>query len=152
MSDDQATRWLTLEQQRVWRAFLDGVARIQQALDDDLRRVGLDLAEYEILVRLSESEDRSMRMSDLAIAARQSRSRLTHTVSRMERKGLVVRAPCPSDRRGVIATLTDTGYGLLAAAAPSHVTEVRRVFVDVVDADDYEALGRAMARVAAVAD
>lgn len=145
-------RWLTASQQRVWRTFLDGVARLQQELDADLRAFGLDLAEYEVLVRLSEADGYALRMSDLAGAARQSRSRLTHTVSRMEEKGLVTRSPYPGDRRGVVATLTDDGFALLDRAAPVHVAGVRRLLVDAVAPDDYEALGRAMRAVVEVPD
>lgn len=144
------TRWLTPDQQRIWRAYLEGVARIDRAMEARLRPFGLALSEYEILVRLSEADDRTMRMSDLADAVRQSRSRLTHTVGRMEAKGLLTRQPCPDDRRGVHALLTDAGYDLLVAAAPDHVASVREAFVDVVDPADFEALGRAMAAVAAV--
>lgn len=146
------TRWLDREQQVVWRAFLDGVAKIDGHLDAALRPFSLDLGEYEILVRLSEAPDRRMRMSDLADAARQSRSRLTHTVARMEQKHLLTRVPCPDDRRGVIAILTDEGFALLEAAAPTHVASVREILVDVVTPDDYEALGRAMRAVNEVAD
>jgi len=145
-------RWLDADQQRAWRAYLAGVARIDAYLDARLRPFGLDLGEYEILVHLSESEDWSLRMSELADAVRQSRSRLTHTVTRMEKKGLVRRTACPDDRRGVIAQLTDAGMDLLRTAAPEHVRSVRECFVDVVDPDDFEALGRAMAAVAQVAD
>ncbi len=152
MSTTAAARWLTADQQKVWRAWLDGVARIDAHLDSVLRPFGLDLGEYEILVRLSEAPDRQMRMSDLAEAARQSRSRLTHTVARMEKKHLLTRVPCPDDRRGVIAILTDTGYDLLETAAPTHVESVREVLVDVIDPGDFEALGRAMAAVNKVAD
>lgn len=148
----QTPRWLSADQQKVWRAYLDAVARIDRHLDEELRPFGLDLGEYEILVRLSEAEDRSMRMSDLADAARQSRSRLTHTVARMERKGLIGRYPCPDDRRGVVARLTDEGYALLEKAAPQHVASVREVFVDVVGPEDFEVLGRAMRAVNEVAD
>lgn len=140
-------RWLSADQQLVWRSYLDAVARIDQHLDERLRPFGLDLGEYEILVRLSESDGRRMRMSDLADAARQSRSRLTHTVSRMEKKALILRTPCPDDRRGVIAQLTDAGVDLLTEAAPEHVASVRDVFIDVVDPADFAALGRAMAAV-----
>lgn len=150
--DATSPRWLDEGQQKVWRSFLDGVARINAHLDTVLRPHGLDLDEYEILVRLSEAEDRQMRMSDLAEAARQSRSRLTHTVARMEKKGLVTRMPCPDDRRGVIAALADDGYALLVEAAPDHVASVREVLVDVVDPTDFEALGRAMTAVNQVAD
>ena len=151
MPDSAPTQWLSTEQQEIWRAYLDAVALIDRHLDVRLRPFGLDLGEYEILVRLSESEDRTMRMSDLAAAARQSRSRLTHTVSRLEKKGLIERAPCPEDRRGVTATLTPEGMDLLVAAAPDHVASVREILIDVVSPDDFAALGRAMHAINAVA-
>jgi DNA-binding MarR family transcriptional regulator len=141
-------RWLTAEQQRIWRAYLNGVAHIFERLEAELRPFGLDLGEYEILVHLSESERRALRMSDLADRVRQSRSRLTHTISRMEAKGLVNRTDCPSDRRGVIAVLTPEGYQLLVDAAPCHVESVRAALVDRVEPDDFEALGRVMQAVA----
>ncbi len=145
-------RWLTTEQQRIWRAYLNGVARINDRLDAELRPFGLDLGEYEILVHLSESDGHSLRMSDLAERVRQSRSRLTHTISRMEAKNLVHRTACPSDRRGVIARMTDHGFQLLVQAAPAHVESVRCAFVDRVDPDDFEAIGRAMEAVTRVTD
>lgn len=137
-------RWLDADQQVIWRAFLSGTNRIFLELDAELRRFGLDLGEYEILVNLSESPDHELRMSDLADRVRQSRSRLTHTVGRMEAKGILVRNACPSDGRGVNARLTAEGYALLVEAAPYHVESVRRALVDVVDPADFEALGRAM--------
>ncbi len=136
--------WLTDDQQNVWRAFLAASVVIDDALDAALRPFDLDLGEYEILVKLSEAEDRRLRMSDLADRVRQSRSRLTHTVSRMERKGLINREACPDDRRGVIAVLTRRGFALLEEAAPTHVRSVRDAFVDRVEARDFAALGRAM--------
>ncbi len=145
-----AVQWLTEDQQRVWRTYLLGVARLTDELDADLRRSGLDLPEYEILVVLEESPDRRLRMSELAEAVHQSRSRLTHTIARMEKTGLVERETCPTDRRGVWAQLTETGYEMLRQTAPSQVKAVRRFFVDAVDPDDYEALGRAFAAVLAV--
>ena len=83
-------------------------------------------------------------MAELADAVHQSRSRLTHTVTRMEKRGLIERTTCPVDRRGVWANLTDAGQPLLEDAAPSHVECVRRNFVDAVDPADYAAVGRAM--------
>lgn len=145
-----AVQWLTEDQQRVWRTYLLGVARLTDELDADLRRSGLDLPEYEILVVLEESPDRRLRMSELAEAVHQSRSRLTHTIARMEKTGLVERETCPTDRRGVWAQLTETGYEMLRQTAPSHVKAVRRFFVDAVDPEDYQALGRAFAAVLAV--
>jgi DNA-binding MarR family transcriptional regulator len=140
-------RWLNAEQQRIWRTYLLGSARLHERLDADLRDSGLDLPEYEILVVLSESEDRRCRMSDLADAVHQSRSRLTHTIARMERADLVRRVSCPTDRRGVWAQLTDEGMELLETVAPSHVAAVRRNLVDAVDRDDFKALGRVFAAV-----
>lgn len=144
MTSQLETRWLNAGQQRVWRAYLDGVARLNERLDAELRPFGLDLGEYEILVHLSESESRALRMSDLADRVHQSRSRLTHTVARLETKGLVRRTDCPSDRRGVIAVLTEAGYRLLVEVAPRHVESVRAALVDRVSAEDFEALGRVM--------
>nr|NLI51742.1 MarR family transcriptional regulator [Propionibacterium sp.] len=144
MESDTRGLWLTADQQSVWRAFLAAVAVIDDRLDAALRPYDLDLGEYEILVKLSEAEDRRLRMSDLALRVRQSRSRLTHTVARMEKKELIQRLPCPEDRRGVIAALTRKGFKLLEAAAPTHVRSVRDIFVDRVDPHDFAALGRAM--------
>ena len=143
------TRWLDADQQRIWRSWLLGVARIDAVLTEWLRPHNLDLAEYEILVVLSESEQRRMRMSDLALLVHQSRSRLTHTVSRLEAEHLVARERTCTDGRGVFATLTDEGMAKLVEAAPSHVESVRKVFVDAVAPEDFEAIGRAMAAVLA---
>ena len=145
-----APRWLDVDQQQVWRTYLLGSARLAERLDADLRTFGLDLGEYEILVTLSEAPERRVRMSELADAVHQTRSRLTHTVTRMERAGLVDRSSCPNDRRGVWAHLTDEGFRLLEAAAPRHVEAVRRNFVEAMTAEDYAAVGRAFAAVLAV--
>lgn len=152
MATEHETNWLTTDEQKVWRSWLDAVARVDQFLDADLRRSGLDLGEYEILVRLSEAPNRQLRMSELADAVRQSRSRLTHAVGRLEKRNLVERTSAPDDRRGVIAVLTDTGFSLLEQAAPSHVTAVRRILVDAMTPAQYAELGRAMQAVLAVED
>jgi len=141
MSD---SRWLSTVQQHHWRAYIEGSARLAEALERDLKeRHGLSLAEYEILVRLSEAPQRRLRMAELAASAIQSRSRLTHTVARMESKGLVSRTECPSDKRGVYAELTPEGFAALSRAAVDHVSAVRDLFVDVIDPNDFVALGRA---------
>lgn len=145
-------RWLDDDQQRVWRLWLHGTARVNDRLDAQLRSIGLDVGDYEILVSLVEGPDRELRMSDLADQVHQSRSRLTHAIKRMEANGWVSRRPAEDDRRGVIASLTDDGYALLERAAPGHVAAVRRILVDAVDPEDYLALGRAMQAVLAVPD
>lgn len=144
--------WLTAEQQKIWRSYLLAKTRIDDYLDDALTEFALSLDEYELLVRLSEADGRTLRMGELASSVRHSRSRLTHTVARMEKRGLVRREPCECDGRGVQAVLTDAGFKLLQAAAPTHVDSVREVFVDAIGPHDYEALGRAMASVLKVAD
>lgn len=152
MTQETATRWLTSDQQRVWRAYLLGSARLSERLESGLRQFGLDLAEYEILVCLEEASDRRVRMSELADAVHQSRSRLTHTIARMEKAGLVVRRTCPTDRRGVWAEVTRRGLDLLIEAAPSHVEGVRRHFVEAACSDDFAALGRVFDAVLALED
>ncbi len=140
-------RWLNADQQRVWRSYLLGSALLMERINADLRQHGLDVAEWEILVNLSEVEGRRMRMSDLADSVHQSRSRLTHTITRMEKSDLVKRTSCPEDRRGVWAELTDEGMALIVRAAPSHVETVRQNFVDAMSTEDYAAIGRAFAAV-----
>lgn len=140
-------RWLTDDQQRAWRAYLTGSARLLERLDQDLRTLGLSLPEYEVLVRLSEAPDRRVRMSELADSVHQSRSRLTHTIARMERDGLVGRHCCDADRRGVWAGLTERGWRKLVAVAPEHVRAVRELLVDVVDPEDLHAIDRVFAAV-----
>ena len=117
-------------------------------LDDDLRRQhGRSLVEYEILVRLSERGGH-MRMAQLANALAHSRSRVTHTIKRMELAGLVQRTGSSEDGRGVVAVLTDRGQELLVEMAPTHVLGVREHLVDMVRPADLEALGRVMDAVA----
>ena len=140
-----AGRWLTDEQQQVWRAYVLGSALLNERIEADLRTFGLDLAEYEILVNLSEAPDRRLRMTELADSVHQSRSRLTHTVTRMEKLGLVSRRSCGTDRRGVWAELTPAGWELIRTAAPTHVETVRRNFVEVMSSEEYAAVGRAFA-------
>ena len=142
-ADTREVPWLDEEQQRSWRAFLVGTTLLMDRLDRELREQHrLSLPEYEILVRLSEAEGNRLRMAMLADSVSHSRSRVTHTVSRMEAAGLVARDACLSDGRGVEAVLTDHGRETLVDAAPTHVAGVRRLLVDLVDEADFEAVGR----------
>ncbi|WP_366522902.1 MarR family transcriptional regulator [uncultured Nocardioides sp.] len=140
----EPTRWLDAGQQRSWRALVMGTTLLFDRLDDDLREAhDISLVEYEILVRLSE-RDGQMRMAALADALAHSRSRVTHTVTRMEKAGLVQRSSSPDDGRGIVCTLTDKGHDLLTRAAPTHVDSVRAHLVDLASDDDFAALGRVM--------
>jgi DNA-binding MarR family transcriptional regulator len=119
-----------------------GTTLLFDRLDDDLRTAhDISLVEYEILVRLSERGGQ-MRMAALADALAHSRSRVTHTITRMEKAGLVQRSSSPEDGRGILATLTDKGHDLLVRAAPTHVAGVRAHLVDLADDDDFAAVGR----------
>ncbi|MBD8079481.1 MarR family winged helix-turn-helix transcriptional regulator [Cellulosimicrobium arenosum] len=147
---DEQPRWLDAEQQRLWRAYLDGSVRFVDAMTREHdEQSEVSLYEYELLVRLSESPDGALRMSALADGLAQSRSRVTHTVARMETRGLVRRSATADDRRGVLCTLTDEGRRTLVVAAPTHVAAVRRYLVDVLTPEQFRALGEAMAAVAA---
>jgi DNA-binding MarR family transcriptional regulator len=138
-------RWLTSEQQTSWRAYIVGTTLLTDVLDRELRQShGLSLGEYEILVRLSESPDRTMRMAQIAESMRHSRSRVTHTVSRMEKAGLITRCAAEGDRRGVEARMTDKGWALLVEAAPTHVNGVREHFVDLATDEEFAVIGRVM--------
>ncbi len=141
-------RWLDAEQQRAWRAFVLGSTLLFDRLDDDLRQNhGISLVEFEILVRLSERDGR-MRMAKLAHSLAHSRSRVTHTIKRMEVAGLVTRQDSPEDGRGVLAVITDRGRLMFDNVAPTHVHGVRDHFVDLADSDDFAALGRVFDAVA----
>ncbi len=149
MTTPTDVRWLDDEQQHAWRALMMGMTLLMERLDDDLRReYGMSLTEYEVLVRLSERPGRAMRMAQLADAMAHSRSRVTHTVARMEAVGYITRGTTPEDGRGVVATMTDKGYELLVSAAPCHVESVRRNVVDLVDGKDFLAVGRVFDRIA----
>jgi DNA-binding MarR family transcriptional regulator len=125
-----------------------GTTLLFDRLDEDLRRdFDISLVEYEILVRLSE-RDGHLRMAALADALAHSRSRVTHTVTRMEKAGLVRRSRSDEDGRGIIASLTDKGHDLLVRAAHTHVQGVRDYLVDLVQDEDFAALGRVMDAVA----
>ncbi len=142
------TPWLTPEQQHVWRSFLSGSIVLSDRLDRDLRNAhGVSSPEYEILVRLSEAPNRSIRMAELADAVSHSRSRVTHTIARLEREGLVLRDQCSEDGRGVSAVLTDRGFSVLEEAAHTHVRGVHDYLVDNASPEEFAAIGRVMARV-----
>jgi DNA-binding MarR family transcriptional regulator len=148
MASRRTAPWLTETQQRSWRAFLGGVTVLLDRLERELRAEhGLALSEYEILVRLSEAPNRTMRMAELADTVALSRSRATHTVGRLENKGIVHREPCDEDGRGVQAVLTDDGFQLLQAAALTHVRGVQENFVALASDEEFATVGDLMDRV-----
>jgi DNA-binding MarR family transcriptional regulator len=148
METDNGPRWLGEDEQLAWRTHLEVSKLLTYQLERDLQPFGLTFNDYEILVNLSEAADRRMRMSDLARATLQSKSRLSHQITRMESVGLVRRTTCDSDRRGLFAVLTDEGWEVMAKVAPHHVAAVREHFIDLLTRDDLTALRKALAPVA----
>jgi DNA-binding MarR family transcriptional regulator len=125
------TRWLDATEREAWMSYVATKALLEAALDRQLQRdSGLPHAYYQILAMLSEVPGRTLRMSDLAALTQSSQSRLSHAVARLERQGWVRRLPCPDDRRSTLATLTEAGHAVLAAAAPGHVDAVRERLFD----------------------
>jgi DNA-binding MarR family transcriptional regulator len=127
---DGRPHWLTDDEQQAWRATVHLSQLLMRQLDRDLNAHGLNGHDYEILVELSEAPDRRLRMTDLADATSQSRSRLSHQISRMENRGLVRRDECEGDKRGTFAVLTKEGMNAIERVAPCHVENVRRHFID----------------------
>ena len=127
---DGKPRWLSADEQQAWRATVGLSQLLLRQLDRDLAAHGLSGHDYEILVELSEAPDRRLRMTELADATSQSRSRLSHQISRMEKRGLVRRDECEGDKRGTFAVLTAEGMDAIRRVAPYHVDNVRRHFID----------------------
>lgn len=137
-------RWLSDEEQDAWRAYLWAGRELDVALNRDLIPHDVSLAEYELLSMLSEAPEGRLRMSALADLIVQSRSRVTHTASRLESRGWVRRTPSPTDGRGVILTLTPVGRGVVERVARVHVESVRQHFIDVLTPEQLSSLGGAM--------
>ena len=129
-----ADQWLTADEQRAWRAYLRAgsllTARLNWLLQADS---GLSLPEYEVLVRLSEAPDGKLRPFQLSLDLDWEQSRLSHLLSRMGRRGFVIRQDCAGDRRGAEVVLTGAGRAAIESAAPGHVAAVRRLVFDQMD-------------------
>src|SRR5579875_1871375 len=147
--DAVETHWLNDEEQAVWRQLLCVESHLQDRLDVELREGhGLSLAEYGVLVILSEAGPLGLRMSDLADRLLLSRSGLTRRIDGMVRAGLVERRSCPADGRGSYASLTPAGAARLEEAAPTHVAGVRRYLIDALGGD-LSGLASGLARIQA---
>jgi DNA-binding MarR family transcriptional regulator len=146
-------RWLNSEEQRIWRAYLSMQNVVRRATARQLAQESdMPSAYYEILVHLSEAPDRTMRMSELAVATEGSQSQLSHAVNRLEERGWVQRQRCQQDGRGWYAVLTEAGFAVLAAAAPGHVACVRSVLFDPLSAEQQRMLGEIAGLVTAAAE
>ncbi|MFR9803204.1 MarR family winged helix-turn-helix transcriptional regulator [Pseudonocardia sp. RS010] len=145
-----STPWLDEGEQRFWRAWILSSTLLENRLNRDLQEAhGLSHGDYGVLGVLSEQEGHRMRMSVLAEMLALSKSRLSHQVSRMEKAGLVRRDGDVSDGRGIFACLTPHGHERLVAAAPTHVTGVRKYVVDLLDTEERAQAAVFLERVAA---
>ncbi len=148
-----APAWLDDDEQRAWRALVSLLLRLPAALERQLQQdADLTHFEYFVLALLSEAEARTLRLSHLAAQVDASLSRLSHVITRLERRGLVRRAPCPEERRATNASLTDEGLALVVATAPGHVAEVRRRVIDALGTCEVAQLERICTRILARVD
>jgi DNA-binding MarR family transcriptional regulator len=127
---------LDAAERQAWLTFASVLFKLPAALDTQLQRdAGINHFEYVVLAMLSEAPNRMLKMSQLATLASGSQSRLSHVVSRLERRGLVRRAPCPDDRRSIYAVLTDDGYATITGATPGHTATLRSHVLDGLSAE-----------------
>ncbi|MGI5398345.1 MarR family winged helix-turn-helix transcriptional regulator [Streptomyces sp. CA-135486] len=142
---EREPRWLSEDEQRAWRAYLHATTLLEDHLDRQLQRdAGMPHIYYGLLVQLSQAPHRRMRMTELAIDAKITRSRLSHAIARLEKNGWVRREDCPSDKRGQNAVLTDEGFKVLERTAPGHVEAVRQAMFDRLTAEQVGQLGEIM--------
>ncbi len=145
-----AVHWLSEAEQEAWRNVIRGTRHLIARLDRDLKPMGITGDDYGVLVTLSEADGRRLRMAELAEISAESRSRLSHHIGRLERRGLVAREACEEDRRGQFAILTPAGSQLLEQAAPLHVAGVREHLIDHLTPDELATLGQVFARLDAL--
>jgi DNA-binding MarR family transcriptional regulator len=125
------SQWLTDDEQRAWRGLVQMTSRLDARLNRELQQSsGLSLADYDVLVLLTEAPDGRLRMFELVDDLQWEQSRLSHHVARMQRRGLVAREECTTDKRGAFVVLTDAGRDAIEKAAPPHVDAVRRLVFD----------------------
>jgi DNA-binding MarR family transcriptional regulator len=135
--------WLTADQLAAWRGFIRLLRRLPAALEWQLQRDSqLSFIEYSVLAILSDEPGRRMRMSELAVMVDSELSRLSHMVSRLEKRGYLCREPDPDNGRYTHAILTDAGFAYLEGAAPGHVRRVRELFIDALGPEELQTLRR----------
>ena len=143
-----AKPWLNDDQQQAWRHVVGLFMTLPSALESDLQRnAGMSMFEYVVLASLSEAPGGALQMSDLAYRANSTLSRLSHVISRMEKRGWVAKRPCENDRRASTVVLTAAGKTKIRAAAPGHAELVQQLVLRPLSAPQLEQLGRAAATI-----
>jgi DNA-binding MarR family transcriptional regulator len=134
-------RWLTEEEQRAWRGLLRMTSQLNARMNRQLLQdYGVSLADYDVLVVLSEAPEGRLRVFEVADALAWEQSRVSHQLARMQRRGLIAREGCASDARGAFAVLTEAGRAAIERAAPAHVETVRQLVFDGLTHDQLIAL------------
>jgi DNA-binding MarR family transcriptional regulator len=147
-AEEPPVKWLTEAELHSWLSFVRLLTWLPWSIDQQLRRdSNLSMVEYQVMARLSQSPERTLRMSSLADLANASLSRLSHLVTRLERRGLVRREPDPADGRFTNAILTGNGFRTLAEAASGHVAHVRSLVIDVLSPEQLRRIGLAADRI-----
>lgn len=147
-SDVTKPRWLNQRQARVWQGYLQVNQHLFAALEDQLTRdAALSASDYKVLVPLSETPGGVLRARELCTEIGWDRSRLSHHISRMEKRGLVNREECTDDARGMMIRLTKAGKSAIHDAAPNHVESVQQHFFDLLSDEELETLGAVFDRV-----
>lgn len=147
---DDVDRLLDDDRLTAMGLYMETHAGLEDILGAELVDLGLSLSSFEVMIRLARSADHRLRMSELASQSTLTNSGLTRLVDRLESAGLITREPCETDRRGFYAVLTDLGLERLSAVLPTHLSSIDRVLFDVLDADEREALLRALRKMRAV--
>jgi len=138
MSSD--VRWLSAQEERVWRRWLTLNARLSATLHKELQDdAGLSMPDFEVLVHLTDSPQGRVRVTDLAKALQWERSRVSHHATRMERRRLVQRVECAEDGRGAFIVITPQGRAAIEQAAPGHVKAVRHLVFDALSDEEVKA-------------
>ncbi len=144
MTPTDAPERLTDRELAVWRALLDTTADLRRLLAAELQQVELSPGDYAVLLALTEAPDRALRSSEVADAIDWERSRVSHQLGRMERRGLILRTECPGDNRGALVVLTDDGYDAIRRASGPHLRAVKRLFADALQPQQIESLAEVL--------
>ena len=142
------SRWLTEDEQRAWRGLLRMTAQLNARMNRQLQdEAGISLADYEVMVELSEAPEGRRRVFELASALAWEQSRVSHQLARMQRRGLIGRQECPAYARGAFVVLTEPGRAAIERAAPAHVETVRQLVFDGLSPGQLAALTAVSSRV-----
>jgi len=142
------TRWLTEQEQRAWRGLLRMTSQLNARMNRELQeQYGISLADYDVLVVLSEAPAGRLRVFEIADTLAWEQSRVSHQLARMQRRGLVTRQECQTDARGAFVVLAEAGRGAIELAAPAHVETVRQLVFDGLGRDQLAALTAVTSRV-----